>query len=366
MILNENQLQALTTSQVRALTTAQIGALTTNQIQELTAPEIAALNSAQARALTTTGIAALSTLQLSAMSTSQLSGLYAAFTTTQLMAATNNLVTPLVLDLNGDGVRTVGIDAGVNFDLTATGQVRPVGWVSPQDGLLVNDVNQDGVINNGSELFGSATLLPDGNQATNGFEALVTQDTNYDGVINAKDSGWNQLKVWVDTDQNGESDPSELYSLPELGITQLNFNITTTSEWQGGNWVGLISSYQTADGQGHEMADVWLQNTGSTQDPQSKASGMAAVIASFMGQSNLDQTAGVPQSITDGVDGVENGQVGTVPQMVQILGLFDATGRSLSAPISLPSAQQSNSMMPASNNTNQRAGYLVLSASKCT
>ncbi|MBV5344206.1 MAG: hypothetical protein JZU63_00990, partial [Rhodoferax sp.] len=41
-----------------------------------------------------------------------------------------NVDTPLVLDLNGDGVHSVGLDAGVNFDVNNDGVARNVGWVS--------------------------------------------------------------------------------------------------------------------------------------------------------------------------------------------------------------------------------------------
>ncbi|MEK2481579.1 hypothetical protein AAAB32_10030, partial [Lactobacillus acidophilus] len=76
--------------------------------------------------------------------------------------------TPIVLDLDGNGVTTVSSSAGVMFDLNATGNASRVGWASAQDGLLVMDVNGDGIINNGSELFGGATRLGNGERAGNG------------------------------------------------------------------------------------------------------------------------------------------------------------------------------------------------------
>jgi hypothetical protein len=68
-----------------------------------------------------------------------------------------------MLDLNGDGVQTLSAARGVQFDLTGTGQAAQVGWASAQDGLLVRDINGDGVINDGRELFGAATELATGN-----------------------------------------------------------------------------------------------------------------------------------------------------------------------------------------------------------
>lgn len=44
------------------------------------------------------------------------------------------------------------------------------------DGLLAIDLNGDGIINDGSELFGSSTAMPDGSIARLGFEALAQYD----------------------------------------------------------------------------------------------------------------------------------------------------------------------------------------------
>lgn len=67
---------------------------------------------------------------------------------------------PLILDLNGDGVKTTSIfDGSVYFDHDGNGFAEKTGWVSTDDGLLVRDINGNGLIDNGSELFGSNTLL---------------------------------------------------------------------------------------------------------------------------------------------------------------------------------------------------------------
>ncbi len=81
------------------------------------------------------------------------------------------------------------------FDLVGTGLASKVGWVSPTDGLLVRDVNHDGKINNGTELFGSGTLLGNGLRAGNGYSALADLDSNHDGKITAADAHFSELKV---------------------------------------------------------------------------------------------------------------------------------------------------------------------------
>ena len=89
---------------------------------------------------------------------------------------------PLILDLDGDGV-----DASVSgfFDHEGDGFAEFTRWVGGDDGLLVWDRNDDGVINSGRELFGNNTVLSDNNWAENGFAALAELDSNDDGVSGA-------------------------------------------------------------------------------------------------------------------------------------------------------------------------------------
>ena len=85
---------------------------------------------------------------------------------------------PLVVDLDGDGIETLGTDAGVYFDHANDGFAENTGWVGKDDGLLVRDINNNGKIDDGTELFGNNSVLSSGNKATNGFDALADLDTN--------------------------------------------------------------------------------------------------------------------------------------------------------------------------------------------
>ena len=88
-----------------------------------------------------------------------------------------HLYDPLVLDLDGDGIETVAAGGfkGAMFDHDKSGIQTATGWVKPDDGFLVVDRNGDGIINDGSELFGDGTILSDGSKATNGYQALRCQ-----------------------------------------------------------------------------------------------------------------------------------------------------------------------------------------------
>ena len=77
---------------------------------------------------------------------------------------------PLILDLDGDGVvNTTGLKMGTHFDFEGNGFAELTGWVGQGDGLLVWDRNGNGVIDNGTELFGDNTLLANGMRAASSF-----------------------------------------------------------------------------------------------------------------------------------------------------------------------------------------------------
>ena len=261
----------LETRDLSVISTAGVAVLTTSQVQSLSTSQIISLTTSQITGFTTSQVAALTTYQVEAM-VAQSPELITAMTTTQ----SNHLAlgTPLVLDLNGDGVSTLSIQAGVQFDLFATGQKISTGWVSSSDGLLALDRNQDGVINDGSELFGEATQLSNGQIANDGFQALADLDSNADGVINLNDTDFSALRVWVDGNSDGVSQSDELLRLDELGITSLNVTAEETFGVNNGNIVGLTSSFTTTDGASHELADVWFV--------ADKASAMASAMSGFM------------------------------------------------------------------------------------
>jgi hypothetical protein len=261
--------QGLTTGQVVALTTAQVVALRTNQVAALTTTNVAALETGDVAVLTTSQVQlGLTTSQFVALTTNQIEALTTrqveALSTAQVAAITTDQIghfatgTPLVLDLNGNGISTQSIANGVKFDIFGVDQKVNTGWVTGGDGLLVMDRNHDGSINGGTELFGEGTDLANGQKAANGYVALAELDANVDGVINSSDGNFVDLMVWVDDNADGVSTGTELHSLSSLGITQLGLNAQSSTETDNGNLIGLVSNYTTADGATHEMADVWF------------------------------------------------------------------------------------------------------------
>ncbi|MBS0586839.1 MAG: hypothetical protein JSS37_02540 [Proteobacteria bacterium] len=162
-----------------------------------------------------------------------------------------NQGSPLVLDLDGDGVELYAAGAyGTYFDLRGNGQAVLTGWVEPDDGLLAIDLNADGVINDISELFGT--------QVTDGFTVLAALDSSGDGVINSSDARFGDLRVWTDTNSDGISQANELHTLAELNITEISLDATRLANVEiAGNAITHESSF-TMGGQKQTIVDAWF------------------------------------------------------------------------------------------------------------
>ena len=170
---------------------------------------------------------------------------------------------PLALDLDGNGIRTVAANqfSGSLFDHDGDGIRTASGWVGKEDGLLVYDRNGDGIINNGSELFGDATRLKNGGTAAHGFAALADLDDNGDGKIDAADKAFSSLRVWRDLNQDGISQEGELLTLEQAKVQSLSTSFRNTNRSLGdGNTLAQEGSYTTTDGQTRQMGDLLLAN----------------------------------------------------------------------------------------------------------
>jgi hypothetical protein len=356
----------LTTSQVQqGLTTAQVVALSTAQVQALTTSQVVALSTTQFAAMETRDIAALTTTQVMAMTSSQV----AALTTDQISVLA--LASPIVLDLNGDGVSTQSVSKGVAFDVFGVGQKVNTGWVTGGDGLLVMDRNRDGLINGGGELFGVGTVLQNGQRAGDGYIALSELDANADGLITGADAGFSDLMAWVDKDSDGVSDDGELQSLGSLGITELNLQAQASRDVDNGNVLGLKSSYSTADGGVHEMADVWFATDGVangltadplTQQPQEAielilpppAGGTELAAAPFSTAGRLDVNTSLPPTDTE-VRTYDADTVSTNDLRSQVGGLVDALAAYGAGGTQSPSTQPAADALVSSSTSSSQS-----------
>ena len=129
-------------------------------------------------------------------------------------------IDPLVINLNGN-IAEVS-DQKFYFDLDADGEEEAISRLCEDSGYLSLDLNEDGKINDGSELFGT--------KSGDGFADLAVYDKDKNGWIDENDDIWNKLKIWVQ-DENGNS---KLYSLAEQGVGAICLQNVSTEFGQRG------------------------------------------------------------------------------------------------------------------------------------
>jgi hypothetical protein len=136
---------------------------------------------------------------------------------------------PIIIDLNGNGFFLTDAAHGVFFDIKGNGMPMQIGWTTSgaSNGFLALP-GSDGLVHNGKELFGNFTPQP-ASDHPNGFLALAEYDKpenggNGDGVIDSRDAIYSSLRIWVDANHDGISQPEELHTLPEMGVFSVTLN----------------------------------------------------------------------------------------------------------------------------------------------
>ncbi len=133
---------------------------------------------------------------------------------------------PVVFDLGGDGLDLISVEHSevvIKGDDPNAPMMR-VGWVDGQDGILAIDRNGDGEISRMSEI----SFRDEVEGAKTDMEGLVAFDSNEDGVLDARDERWGELKLWRDVNQNGVGKGKEVMSLEEAGIVAIELKLSPT------------------------------------------------------------------------------------------------------------------------------------------
>jgi hypothetical protein len=172
--------------------------------------------------------------------------------------ATHPCTSPLVLDMDENLPLATNPGNGVDFDINGDGVEERIGWPAG-DAFLWLDLNRNGVVDDGTEFFGTSFLLPSGEYAENGFEALAIYDRpelggNDDGLISPGDLAWAWLRLWVDSNRDGISQRHEISTLPETGVVWIGLEYGAGDFIDGG---GNLHAFQGIFGRRHREFGAW-------------------------------------------------------------------------------------------------------------
>jgi hypothetical protein len=173
---------------------------------------------------------------------------------------------PIVIDTAGVGFHFTDVPNGVRFRVMPAQDLHQMSWpeASFRNGWLALDRDGDGQIDDFTELFGNATPQPQ-TAHPNGYLALAVFDDpanggNGNGVIDPGDAVYSHLRIWIDDNHNGISEPSELHTLQEAGIFRIDLRYYLT--WyvdENGNIYRYKSRIWDDAGQEHDVCyDVFV------------------------------------------------------------------------------------------------------------
>lgn len=172
---------------------------------------------------------------------------------------------PLIVSLTDQRYQLTDTAGGVEFDLGDSGVSAVVPWTDPRsdEAFLALDRNDNGTIDNGSELFGDVTPQHSSDEP-NGFLALAVFDDvlsggNEDGRISAADEIFPRLELWRDANHNGVSESGELMTLEQAGLEWIDLDYGASQRIdRHGNQFGFRALSGWADGNVRTVWNVFL------------------------------------------------------------------------------------------------------------
>lgn len=170
---------------------------------------------------------------------------YAEETSIRIREGDAKKIDPLILNFSGTAAQLT--DQKFSFDLDANGTTEDISFIQG-GGFLTLDRNLDGMVNNGSELFGPAT--------GNGFNELLTYDEDGNLWIDENDGIYQQLRIWT---KNAEGKDA-LSSLKESNVGALYLG-NVSSPFDIKNAQNALQGQVRASG-------VWLSEDGQANSLQ--------------------------------------------------------------------------------------------------
>ncbi|MGE5582226.1 MAG: hypothetical protein ACM3X9_06780 [Bacillota bacterium] len=162
---------------------------------------------------------------------------------------TGRPIDPLIINYDGPAASLTATK--FSFDIDSNGQAEQLSFVNQGSGLLTLDLNNDGTVNNGTELFGA--------KSGNGFKELAAYDSDLNGWIDENDPIYNKLRIWTKDD----SGKDQLFALGQKGVGAIylgsveapfsyknQFNITQGENRRAGLFAredGQVGTIQQAD-----------------------------------------------------------------------------------------------------------------------
>ena len=193
------------------------------------------------------------------------------------------IASPIVLDLNGNGVSLVdNRNTKVSFDWDGDGQRDQTGWIGKDDGFLFIDRDNNGTVTNAGEL----SFTSDKEGAKSDLDGLRAFDSNGDGIFSSADDQFSQFKVWRDKNGNGRVDKKEILSLQAASVASIDLAgeaINQSWEW-GENITVNTGSFTRTNGTLGSFSDVALSyDTASSQNAaiSTAASQLSEAMAGF-------------------------------------------------------------------------------------
>lgn len=238
-------------------------------------------------------------------------------------------ISPVVLDLQNDGLEISSVATSDIGSVDAGGVLARMSWVGPTNGILVTDRDGSGLYNTTDDI----SFIQDKAGATSDLQGLQGWDTNGDGQLDAQDDGWGKLQVWIDANQDGVVEAGEVQTLAQAGVTAISLNETasgfdpsTTSD----SYYTGTTDFTRTDGTTGTAYDVTLARTYLTQATQTDIDATAAAPPdATIGQLD-DQTAASGSKTSPGATLAAVGKSGARSPAAESLTL-NTTGGVISA-----------------------------------